>query len=286
MVGDAASDCSGKQLDAIRAVQDEIDSFVHRIKEKLKYLESFAKKQSEDNEHGPQERQVSQRDIQVSQRRERSGTVEDMKQLQEPLALTEHREKKWESTSGWYWPLGTVSSLTQTTNFLGTGKELRLHNRWMQLSMQAEDLLALSNYRRNGSSTVRFSPHKHSGLSSEAEGSSSFIVFHPLGKVRVVWDLCGLCLLLADSILLPLSLAWEWQQGTQNAGEIFLLIVFILSLTFWSTDIAMNMNTAFYERGHLVLSRWAILKHYLQTWHLGSHHFELHPSNTHETLFT
>ena len=31
--------------------------------------------------------------------RERSGTVDDMKQLQEPLALTEHREKKWESTA-------------------------------------------------------------------------------------------------------------------------------------------------------------------------------------------
>ena len=40
-----------------------------------------------------------------------------------------------------YWPLGTVSSLTQTTTLLGNAKEVRLHNRWMQLSMQAEALL-------------------------------------------------------------------------------------------------------------------------------------------------
>ena len=31
--------------------------------------------------------------------RERSSTVDDMKHLQEPVALTEHREKKWESTA-------------------------------------------------------------------------------------------------------------------------------------------------------------------------------------------
>lgn len=28
----------------------------------------------------------------------------------------------------------------------------------------------------------------------------------------------------------------------------------------------MNLNTAFYQRGFLVFSRWEILKHYLQTW--------------------
>ena len=55
--------------------------------------------------------------------------------------------------AGWYWPLGTVSSLTQTSNFLGPGKELRLHNRWMQLSMQAEALLALSEYKCLGANS-------------------------------------------------------------------------------------------------------------------------------------
>ncbi|CAK9096317.1 unnamed protein product [Durusdinium trenchii] len=273
---DPVPDQSGKQLEAIHAVQDEIDSFMHRIKERLFWLENLVQNQVDDQLRlrggSPLgERLVSPRDSNseasnlTGNRRERSGTVDDMRQLQEPQALTEHREKKWESTSGWYWPLGTISSLTQTTNFLGTGKELRLHNRWMQLSMQAEDLLALSNYRRNGSSTLRYSPHKHSGLSAEFEGGRQ-VIFHPLGKFRVVWDLCGLCLLLADSILLPLSLAWGWQQGTKNTGEIFLLTVFLLSLAFWSLDIVTNLNTAFYLRGHLVLSRWLIVRHYLQTW--------------------
>lgn len=201
--------------------------------------------------------------------RERAGTVEEMRQLLEPAALTEHREKKWESTPGWYWPLGTVSSLTQTSNFLGSAKEHRLHNRWMQLSMQAEALLALSEYRRTGSSTVKYSAFHHSGLSSEADHSGAVSVFHPLGSVRVVWDMLGLFLLLADAILLPVSLAWNMNQGTQEPGEIFLFIVFMFGLMFWSLDIFMNFNTAFYLRGHLVLSRIQIVKHYLKTWLLA-----------------
>ena len=269
-----------KQLDAIHEVQDEIDAFVHRIggiKEKLNGFEQFVQGQFDEERF----RTVSHRDSRGSRGsdlptnqteeitnkpRDRSGTVEDMKQLQEPVALTEHREKKWESTAGWYWPLGTVSSLTQTSNFLGTGKELRLHNRWMQLSMQAEALIALSEYRRAGTSN-RYSKHVTSGLSEHLD-NAGVSVFHPLGRVRVTWDLCGLVLLLADAILLPLSLAWDWHQGTKDAGSLFLLVVFLLSLVFWSFDIMMNLNTAFYQRGYLQLSRWEIFKHYMQTWYL------------------
>lgn len=265
-----------KQLDTIHAVQDEIDMFVHRIqgiKEKLHCFEDFVQAQMEEprardsrSESVRGSRCLSTEDL-GNKARERSGTVDDMKQLQEPVALTEHREKKWESTAGWYWPLGTVSSLTQTSNFLGAGKELRLHNRWMQLSMQAEALLALSEYKRTTQSSFanKYAPHNTSGL-SEALDHSGPGVFHPLGKVRVVWDLCGLALLLADAILLPLSLAWDWHQGTDEPGSLFLLVVFLLSLLFWSVDICMNLNTAFYQRGFLVFSRWEILKHYLQTW--------------------
>ena len=89
-------------------------------------------------------------------------------------------------------------------------------------------------------------------------------------RTSKVWDLCGLALLLADAILLPLSLAWDWHQGTDEPGSLFLLVVFLLSLLFWSVDICMNLNTAFYQRGFLVFSRWEILKHYLQTWCLDS----------------
>lgn len=191
-----------KQLDTIHAVQDEIDMFVHRIqgiKEKLHCFEDFVQAQMEEprardsrSESVRGSRCLSTEDL-GNKARERSGTVDDMKQLQEPVALTEHREKKWESTAGWYWPLGTVSSLTQTSNFLGPGKELRLHNRWMQLSMQAEALLALSEYKRTTQSSFanKYAPHNTSGL-SEALDHSGPGVFHPLGKVRVVWDLCGL----------------------------------------------------------------------------------------------
>ena len=99
-------------------------------------------------------------------------------------------------------------------------------------------------------------------------GTVFFLV--PLKRTSKVWDLCGLALLLADAILLPLSLAWDWHQGTDEPGSLFLLVVFLLSLLFWSVDICMNLNTAFYQRGFLVFSRWEILKHYLQTWCLDS----------------
>ena len=89
--------------------------------------------------------------------------------------------------------------------------------------MQAEALLALSEYRRTQSSLVKLNPHNTSGL-SEALENSTMAVFHPLGKIRVVWDLCGLALLLADAILLPLSLAWGFDQGTADPGSFFLLV--------------------------------------------------------------
>ena len=94
-------------------------------------------------------------------------------------------------------------------------------------------------------------------------------LFHPLGKIRVLWDLCGLLLLIADTILLPLSLAFNWNSNTQDAGSFFLLLDFVASVIFWTLDIFMNVNTAIYERGTLVLDRKQVVKHYLKTWSPG-----------------
>ena len=94
-------------------------------------------------------------------------------------------------------------------------------------------------------------------------------LFHPLGKTRVIWDLCGLLLLIVDTILLPLSLAFGWTSGTQDAGSFILLLDFIASVFFWTLDIFMNVNTAFYSKGALVYDRHAIVRRYVKTWLLG-----------------
>ncbi|CAJ1448056.1 unnamed protein product [Effrenium voratum] len=256
-----------KQLDAIHSIQEEVDSFVQRIKDKVAGLEDVVQKQL-DSSSAASEMECEFTNAHPEGARARASTAEDMRGLSEPAALQEHREKKWSANAGWYWPLGTMSSLTQTTNFMVGGKELRLHNRWMQLSMQAEALLALSEQRRRVSASAgqKLSFHRRSLSNHSLSSSRMPATYHPLGKVRLIWDLVGLILLLADAILLPLSLAWDWQQGYEDAGSVFLLVVFMVSLVFWSLDIFMNLNTAFYERGALVFSRREILKHYMRTW--------------------
>ena len=115
-----------------------------------------------------------------------------------------------------------------------------------------------------------------------SQGSEACSILHVGGAARLTsalvsptrqntsnLDLCGLLLLIVDTILLPLSLAFGWTSGTQDAGSFILLLDFIASVFFWTLDIFMNVNTAFYSKGALVYDRHAIVRHYVKTWLLG-----------------
>ena len=96
---------------------------------------------------------------------------------------------------------------------------------------RASPRLALSEYRRMPSlKGLKHAPSYMSGGPPDLPVR----LLHPLGKARVIWDLCGLLLLIVDTILLPLSLAFGWTSGTQDAGSFILLLDFIASVSLGS----------------------------------------------------
>lgn len=73
-------------------------------------------------------------------------------------------------------------------------------------------------------------------------------------------------LIFGDTVLLPLALAWDVSMGVDNLFSSVLLCSFWLSLTFWTTDLIINLNTAVYRKGSLVVSRTRILLSYAKGW--------------------
>eukprot|EP00930_Biecheleria_cincta_P083080 TRINITY_DN7270_c0_g2_i6.p1 TRINITY_DN7270_c0_g2~~TRINITY_DN7270_c0_g2_i6.p1 ORF type:complete len:1024 (+),score=174.73 TRINITY_DN7270_c0_g2_i6:679-3750(+) len=69
-----------------------------------------------------------------------------------------------------------------------------------------------------------------------------------------------------DSMLLPVSLAWGLEMGTQDAGRAILLAAFLISFAFWCMDILVNFNTGVYLQGQLVESHRKIATRYAITW--------------------
>ena len=95
-------------------------------------------------------------------------------------------------------------------------------------------------------------------------------VIPPNSKFRLIWDLCGVLLIVCDAFLLPMTMAWNWEitpVPTSNSVSSLVLQLFaIASLLFWPLDIIVNFNTAFYVRGFIETRRWEIAKRYAYTW--------------------
>ena len=73
-------------------------------------------------------------------------------------------------------------------------------------------------------------------------------------------------LIFADTIMLPLALAWDTDMGTSNAFSNLLFVNFCISLTFWTADLLINLNTATYRKGTLVTGYFSIFMSYLRGW--------------------
>lgn len=76
----------------------------------------------------------------------------------------------------------------------------------------------------------------------------------------------SLVLLLCDALLLPISIAWDWRLGLDNAASTLLFCSIWSSLVFWTLDVLVNLNTAVYIKGLLVHRREAILSRYMRSW--------------------
>ena len=153
---------------------------------------------------------------------------------------------------------------------------MRLNPHLMELSMRAaESAQVLKKERMNSKNfSLRKADSKQfrMSLTGELQACESFLaVLPPNSPFRLVWDLCGVLLIVLDAFLLPMTMAWsEWEVSPMPASTTFssrLLQLFaITSLIFWPCDILVNFNTAFYIRGFIETSRWEIAKRYAKTW--------------------
>ncbi|CAE7560858.1 Cnga4 [Symbiodinium natans] len=260
--------------DAVAALKLEFEGFVDKLREKLDDLEITMQTQqqaAEDYTVTSSRNTFGEADIGTGSRSiSRLFTIYDndsilskeVAKAQEPAALQEHRNKlqvKRDHTK--YLPLGPVSS-AQRQN------ELRLHNRWLQLSMQCDPFAAMSELRTNirSASPTQYTTLRNTFESERTTPSDLRSRLHPNGAKRIAWDMLSSFVLVVDTVLLPIYLAWDWHKDTTDVASWINLGVFTFSLLFWTVDIMINLNTAVFQKGQLVFSRSEILLHYFRSW--------------------
>lgn len=70
--------------------------------------------------------------------------------------------------------------------------------------------------------------------------------------IFIVWEL----------MQIPLLLSFQDIDLESSGFDTFSTFI----TTFFLTDVLLNFNTAFYERGIIITRRWEIIKHYIKTW--------------------
>lgn len=186
--------------------------------------------------------------------------------VQEPPALEEHRLRRVEAMAMTpkrrYTSFGPLHSVRNEL-----GSDFRLHNRWLQLSMQCDANAAVAEFRNAARKSSKPRPSKKT--SSRNDMQHLFLQsLHPGGRLRVAWDSVAMFLLFLDACLLPVSFAWEWEKDTTTTSSTVFLVIFMVGLVFWSLDILLNFNTSYFAKGSLITSQREIAKHYLFTWFL------------------
>ncbi|CAJ1355387.1 unnamed protein product, partial [Effrenium voratum] len=180
------------------------------------------------------------------------------KPLREPAPLLAHRELKSQRN-----PLSKAAPTLSTKSGAGVeSTQLRLHGRWMDLATQSAE-----GPTSNRKTKIR----NRMSSAGESEGTQiskhkAIEPFHPQSMFRLCWDMVAMTLIFGDTVTLPLALAWDVQMGGPDAFSQLLQVSFWVSLTFWSSDLLMNLNTATYRRGVLVTSRLGILVSYARGW--------------------
>eukprot|EP00930_Biecheleria_cincta_P096383 TRINITY_DN88242_c0_g1_i1.p1 TRINITY_DN88242_c0_g1~~TRINITY_DN88242_c0_g1_i1.p1 ORF type:complete len:1180 (+),score=165.50 TRINITY_DN88242_c0_g1_i1:50-3541(+) len=139
-------------------------------------------------------------------------------------------------------------------------QKLKLQGFWEELNAKAQS-----------ASKHSYADHMHGAMHSELmkvpERSSRIslgdpqefrsALMHPHSNLHVFWSCFALVLLLIDVILLPVSLAWDFD---------FPFPLVCISTMFWLADVSLNFFTGYYHRGRLVDAYSKIAWHYLRTW--------------------
>jgi len=186
------------------------------------------------------------------------------RRLKEPSALIAHRAVKAERKQ----QPKVAPTVTTNASHQGGDTQLRLHGRWMDLATQAAEA-PTQDTKKKLKSRLALSSSEGDGLQgrqSRIWGMHVMEPFHPHGGFRICWDLSAMILIFGDTVLLPLALAWDVPMGVGNIFSLLLLCSFWLSLSFWTMDLFVNLNTATYRKGTLVVSRPRILISYVKGW--------------------
>eukprot|EP00930_Biecheleria_cincta_P047309 TRINITY_DN32770_c0_g1_i1.p1 TRINITY_DN32770_c0_g1~~TRINITY_DN32770_c0_g1_i1.p1 ORF type:complete len:1180 (-),score=179.07 TRINITY_DN32770_c0_g1_i1:235-3612(-) len=110
---------------------------------------------------------------------------------------------------------------------------------------------------------------RHAGASftEEDEGwlgrvCSCLPALHPVSNVRMRWDAMSLVIVMADVIIIPVSVAWP------SGVRIFSVTFFyqLLCILFWLFDMALSFVSGIYIEGELCMSRRLIALRYLKGW--------------------
>eukprot|EP00931_Biecheleriopsis_adriatica_P018669 TRINITY_DN12997_c0_g1_i10.p1 TRINITY_DN12997_c0_g1~~TRINITY_DN12997_c0_g1_i10.p1 ORF type:complete len:824 (+),score=118.70 TRINITY_DN12997_c0_g1_i10:2-2473(+) len=163
----------------------------------------------------------------------------------------------------------------RSSNFiLAQEAEIQTHVAWVELGTKTEQLLEDIMDQRQTLRTSAFSAvsglyfrNRRRSIIDEFD-SHCFQPWHPHSPGRLAWDAGGVVLMLVDMITLPIIIAWGLDFDTSTPGSTALFLLFWLSLTFWSADIAIQFNTGIYVHGKLVLNRITIGKKYIKSWFL------------------
>jgi uncharacterized membrane protein len=86
-------------------------------------------------------------------------------------------------------------------------------------------------------------------------------VYMPDGFFRVAFDIIAMTFIVFELLEIPVILSFQ-DINVDPSMDIFSDLI----TGFFLTDLLLNFNTAFYERGHVVTDRSEIGRHYLKSW--------------------
>ncbi len=90
--------------------------------------------------------------------------------------------------------------------------------------------------------------------------NNSTLIFFPDSKIKVAWDLIGMIFIIYQAIFVPIRICFDLPAvGSQAVFELLQDFYFLV-------DIFVSFNTAYYEKGNLIMQRMKIIINYFKLW--------------------
>lgn len=209
--------------------------------------------------------------------------------LQRLQALKAMRSVRGPNTTSSMWDVedvdtalnGQSRSLPQAMDFIDTERTVKvatyleyrdLRPVWLIESDLKQRIItrmsaAAEQEERRSWSNVLFN-HRIASLSSRTRSTDffsmsarPFYIMEPESRVRFIWDMCAVCLLAYDAVVLPLQL---FEFGRLAVRDVMNRVIAI----YWTIDILASCITGQYINGYLVMAPVRIICRYAKSWML------------------